>query len=72
MFRILRGEMVKANLTIAQLANKVGISEKSLRNKMNGTTEFTWSEILKIREIVAPTMPLEELFTNCLIQTLVR
>lgn len=72
LFRVLRGEMVKANLTIVQLAGEIGISEKSLRNKMNGTTEFTWSEILKIRNIVAPNMPLEELFQNLQTQTLVR
>lgn len=62
MFRVLRGEMVKADLTIAQLADRIEISEKSLRNKMNGVTEFTWSEVLIIRKIIAPTMSLEELF----------
>lgn len=61
-FRILRGEMVKADLTISQLSNKIGISEKSLRNKMNGKTEFTWKEVLEIRKIIAPAMSLEELF----------
>lgn len=62
MFRVLRGEMVKADLTIIRLAEELEISEKSLRNKLNGTTEFSWSEVLKIRKIVAPTMSLEELF----------
>ncbi|MEZ3488330.1 MAG: transcriptional regulator [Lachnospiraceae bacterium] len=62
MFRVLRGEMVKADLTIVRLAEELGMSEKSLRNKLNGTTEFSWNEVLKIRKIVAPTMSLEELF----------
>ena len=62
MFRVLRGEMVKSNITIAKLAGMIGISEKSLRNKISGVTEFTWNEVLKIREIVSPSMSLEELF----------
>jgi plasmid maintenance system antidote protein VapI len=63
MFRVLRGEMVKSNITIAKLASLIGISEKSLRNKISGVTEFTWNEVLKIREIVSPSMSLEELFS---------
>lgn len=54
--------MVKAGLTIYQLADMIGISEKSLRNKLNGITEFTWKEVILIRNIVAPTMSLEDLF----------
>ena len=62
MFRTLRGEMVKAGLSVSQLASKVNISEKSLRNKLNGVTEFTWNEVLEIRKIVSPNMQLEDLF----------
>ena len=40
----------------------LSISEKSLRNKINGTTEFTWSEVLAIRDLIDPDMLLEELF----------
>lgn len=62
MFRVLRGEMVKINLTIAQLAVMINVTEKTLRNKINGETEFTWSEVCKIHKIVNPDMPKEELF----------
>lgn len=62
MYRVLRAEMVKANISIKELAFKVGITERSMRNKINGRTEFLWSEILKIRKIVSPDMPLEALF----------
>lgn len=61
-FRVLRGEMVKAGLSVVRLSEELGISEKSLRNKLNGITEFSWNEVLKIRKIVAPAMSLEELF----------
>lgn len=64
MFRTLRGEMVKADLSVSQLASKVNISEKSLRNKLNGVTEFTWNEVLEIRKIVSPNMQLEDLFKS--------
>lgn len=62
MFLNLKGEIIKANLTIAKLAIRINITEKTLRNKINGDTEFHWSEVLKIRDIVAPHMTLEELF----------
>lgn len=45
-FRVLRGEMVKADLTVVRLSEELGISEKSLRNKLNGITEFSWNEVL--------------------------
>lgn len=62
MYRVLRGEMVKADISIHELAFKVGITERSLRNKINGVTAFTWNEVLEIRKIVSPDMQLEELF----------
>ena len=40
----------------------LNISEKSLRNKIKGSTEFSWSEVLRIRDLIDPTMSLEELF----------
>lgn len=62
MYRVLRGEMVKADISIHDLALKIGITERSLRNKINGVTSFTWNEVLEIRGIVSPTMSLEKLF----------
>ena len=62
MYRTLRAEMVRANLSVKQLAMKISITERSLRNKINGITEFSWTEVKHIRDIVAPNMTLEELF----------
>lgn len=62
MYRVLKGEMVKADINIRELAFKIGITERSLRNKINGVTAFTWNEVLEIRKIVSPSMALEELF----------
>lgn len=64
MYRTLKAEMVRADISIKQLAIQIGITERSLRNKINGKTEFLWSETLKIRKIVSPGMTLEELFKS--------
>lgn len=62
MYRFLRAEMVRSNITISKLADQIGVAEKTLRNKINGETDFTWQEALRVRKIVAPKMGLEELF----------
>ncbi|MDU6263791.1 MAG: transcriptional regulator [Anaerocolumna aminovalerica] len=62
MYKILRIEMYKRDITISALAEELGIAEKTLRNKINGVTEFTWSEVLSIRKLVSPDMSLDELF----------
>lgn len=62
MYRFLRAEMVKSNIPMYKLAQQIGVTEKTLRNKLNGKTDFTWQEALKIRRIVNPKMELEELF----------
>lgn len=72
MYRILRGEMVKKDITIPQLAAKIGVTEKTLRNKINGETAFTWPEVCQIHRIVNPRMSKDELFIKEEKQTLVR
>ena len=64
MYRTLKAEMVRSDISVKQLAIQIGITERSLRNKINGRTEFLWSETLKIRKIVSPGMPLEDLFKS--------
>lgn len=64
MYRELLGEMVKKGITRKILAEELGITPKTLFNKMNGITEFTWEEVKKIRQLVAPNKTLEELFTQ--------
>ena len=54
--------MVKSNIPVYKLAQEIGVAEKTLRNKLNGETDFTWKEALKVRKIVNPEMELEELF----------
>lgn len=62
MYSFLRGEMFKSGISILSLSKKIGISEKTLRNKLKGDTDFTWPEAKAIRRIVSPEMSMEELF----------
>jgi hypothetical protein len=62
MYYRLKFEIGRRGYTIEKFALMLGISEKSLRNKINGATEFTWSEVLAIRDLIDPNMLLEELF----------
>ena len=75
MYRVLKGEMVKNGITVRELALKIGITERGLRNKINGKTSFSWDEVLKIKTEAFTDALLEELFQkdeNNKKQTLVR
>lgn len=62
MYLRLKYEIQRKGYSIDMFSNKIGISEKTLRNKINGITDFTWSEVLLIRKLINPKMKLEELF----------
>ena len=62
MYSFLRGEMFKSGISIVSLSKEIGVSEKTLRNKIKGETDFTWPEAKTIRKIVNPNMSMEELF----------
>lgn len=62
MYSFLRGEMYKAHITVSALARQIGVTEKTLRNKISGETDFTWPEALTVRNIVNPEIGMEELF----------
>lgn len=44
MYYRLKFEISKRGYTIEKFASLLNISEKSLRNKINGATEFTWPD----------------------------
>lgn len=62
MYRFLKAEMIKANISVPELAKKISVSEKTLRNKINESTEFTWNEALVIRNIVNEKIDMETMF----------
>lgn len=62
MYYRLRNEIDRRGYTIEKFAALANMSEKSLRNKLNGVTDFSWSEVLLIRDLLDPDLSLEELF----------
>lgn len=62
MYYRLRNEIDRRGYTIEKFAVLANMSEKSLRNKLNGITDFSWSEVLLIRKLLDPDLSLEELF----------
>lgn len=55
-----------ADYTQSELAKKINISYSNYNSKENGKTEFTYSECLKIRDILmqrlGKTLTIDELF----------
>lgn len=64
MHSVLRVAIKKSGKTITKLASEIGISEKTLRNKLDGVTDFTWTEAQAIRNIVSPESQIEDLFAT--------
>lgn len=62
MYPNLRAEMARINLRPAVIAEALNISYDSVINKINGKTDFTRSEIFKIRNKFFPDLTLEYLF----------
>lgn len=53
----------KDRMTINQLSREVGISPKSMSNKLHGRTEFTRAEMVKIQNVF-DGIPLDTLFAK--------
>ena len=62
MFPNLKAEMARTCKKYNDIAEILGISYDSVMNKINGKTEFTRSEIFKIRDTLFPDLSLEYLF----------
>ena len=54
--------MQAKNVTRTDLLELLDISEKTLRNKISGATDFTWSEAKKIRNTFFPDQDYDKLF----------
>ena len=58
----LKAEQARQGITNTQMAETMGVSEKSFRNKIRGITTFTLSEALSLRKAYFPNMEIECLF----------
>ncbi len=63
MFNTLRAEMARRNLTAAELARHINVSALTIAKKMNRDVEWNLNEMVSVRDLVAPHIALDELFS---------
>ncbi|MGF6356132.1 plasmid maintenance system antidote protein VapI [Paenibacillus sp. 4624] len=63
MFPNLQAEIIRNGLVKKKMAERIGVSERSLNNKLKGRTEFTRSEMIAIREEYFPDSSANYLFS---------
>lgn len=61
MFKNLNAELARKGINVNILANFLGVTPKTIRNKLCGKTEFTLSELQKISKIF-PECSMDYLF----------
>lgn len=60
----LTGKIAERGISKAKIADAIGVSPRSLRNKMDGNTNFTWDEVCIIQERFFPDMQMKDLFSR--------
>lgn len=63
-FQNIDAELARNKMTKLTLAKATGIRYNTLCDKLNGKTEFGFSEAIRIRDAICPSMSLETLFTS--------
>ncbi len=63
-FPTLIGEIAKRGIKKKAIAQRLGICDKSLNNKLNGRVPFTWPEVLLLSQSFFPDMTTEVLFAR--------
>ena len=58
-FDKLKGKMVEAHVSQAKLSEKLGITVQSLNAKLNGRTQFTLEEAVRITEFLNMKDPID-------------
>lgn len=64
MFKKLEGQMVENGISPRAIADRLGITERTFKNKLKGITEFTWFEVCIIQGEFFPKITKEELFAR--------
>lgn len=62
MFRNLEAERARKDMTLHEIAEKLGLTVTTLSLKLRGKAPLTLGEAKSIKKILKVTMPLEELF----------
>ena len=63
-FLMLTSEIAKRGIKKSTIAEKLGISPRTLYSKMSGETSFTWEEVCSITNYFFPDMTPNDLFTK--------
>jgi transcriptional antiterminator len=61
-YKNLLAEMARTDVSNHMLAEKLNLTDKSIRNKLNGITGFSWQEVKNIHKLFFPTLDIQYLF----------
>ena len=61
-YRKLAARMALLGVKKTEVARRLGMSYSSLHNKLRGTTEFTLSEVLTLKDLLCLSTPIEDAF----------
>ena len=64
LFPTLKAEMARKGLKALDVAEAMGISDKTAYKKLSGASPFTLNETVKVRDKYFPAMTIEELFLS--------
>jgi len=60
----LAAEISRRGVRKSVIASSIGISQRTLANKLNGLSPFTWDEAATIRKVFFPDVSLDLLFST--------
>ena len=52
------------NITLVDIADLLGVNYRTVRNKINGVTDFSFGETVAIKKVFFPEYELEYLFSE--------
>lgn len=64
MLKNLKAEMARENVSTCDVAKVIGKTEKTVKNKIDGITDFSFYETLRIRDAFFPKLDTEYLFED--------
>lgn len=65
MYSNLRNVLYQKGISVKQYAEFLGISEKTVQNKLQGVTAFSYPEFKKTCSLLLPEYNADYLFTEC-------
>lgn len=58
----LKAEITRHKVQVKDIAASIGISERTMKNKLNGVTDFTWGQACRIQKEFFPELSKDYLF----------